>query len=327
MSVRDLMSQLQSLDVKVWVEGDRLRVSAPEGALSPALKDEMQRRKPEIISFLDVAARATALPASIVPLQADGSRIPVFAVPGHNGDVFCYVRLAAELGSSQPFYALQPPGLDGRRAPLESVRDLAGVFAEDVDTFRPDGPLVVAGFCLGGAIAFETARQLYARGRDVSMLALFGAPCPTSLKPASLALTRVKHFASRLVHHTRVVATIPSGERLAYVRGRARAAVEAGPPLPEDPTARHRVILENVTINAVKAYEPGTFERRITLYFPEASWRTSEDRPEDWKKFASGGVAERIGPDGCNGDLMLRQYAPDFARLFAADLGNLRRVE
>ncbi len=327
MSVRDLMSQLQSLDVKVWVEGDRLRVSAPEGALGPSLKDELQRRKPEIISFLDAAARSSAFPASIVPLQADGSRTPVFAVPGHNGDVFCYVLLAAELGPDQPFYALQPPGLDGRRAPLRSVGDLADAFAKDIDAFRPDGPLVIAGFCLGGAIAFQTACRLRARGCDVSMLALFGAPCPTSLKPANLVLARTRYLASRFVHYTRTVATLPGGERLAYLRGRARAAVDTKPPLPEDPTARHRMLLENVTIDAVKAYDPGTYDRRITLYFPEASWRTSEDRPEDWRKFASGGVEERIGPDGCNGDSMLRRYAPDFARLFAADLGNLRRAE
>lgn len=330
MSVRDLMSQLQSLDVKVWVEGDRLRVSAPEGALSPSIKDEMRRRKPEIVSFLAVAVRATAFPASIVPLQPDGSRTPVFAVPGHNGDVFCYVRLAAELGPDQPFYALQPPGLDGRRAPLADIRDLAAVFTADITAFRPDGPLVVAGFCLGGATAFETACRLCARGREVSMLALFGSPCPTSLKPANLARTQAKYYASRLVHHTRNLVTLPRGGSLAYLRGRARAAgaaVGSHPPLPEDATARHRVILENVTIEAVKAYGPGTYERRITLYFPDASWRGSDDRPEDWKKFALGGVEERIGPDGCNGDLMLREYAPDFARLFAADLGSPRREE
>jgi thioesterase domain-containing protein len=322
LSVRDLMSQLQSLDVKVWVEGDRLRVSAPEGALDASLKDEMHRRKPEIISFLDVAARATAFPASIVPLQPGGSRTPIFAVPGHNGDVFCYVRLASELGPDQPFYALQPQGLDGRRAPRTSIGELAADFTEDITAFRPDGPLVVAGFCLGGATAFETGCRLRASGRDVSMLALFGSPCPTALKPANLLRTRASFYASRVVHHTRSLVTLPRGERLAYLRGRARAAVGSDSPLPSDTTARHRVILENVTIEAVKAYDPGTYEGRITLYFPDATWRGSEDRPEDWKKFASEGVEERIGPDGCNGDLMLREYAPDFARLFAADLGS-----
>ena len=321
------MSQLQSLDVKVWVEGDRLQVNAPEGALSPALKEEMRWRKPEIISFLGMATRATALPASIVPLQPDGPKTPVFAVPGHNGDVFCYVRFAAELGSDQPFYALQPPGLDGRRAPLAKVEELAAVFAADIASFLPRGPMVLAGYCLGGTIAFATASQLASGGRDVAMLALFGSPCPTALKPVHQATARVQRYATRLAHHARVLRTLPRGERLAYVLGRARAVAGPNPAPPADVTVRHRVNLENITVAAVKAYAPGTYARRVTLYAPDASWLTCEDRPRDWKKFATKGVDERVGPEGCQADFMLRQYAPDFARLFAADVSGLRSPE
>jgi thioesterase domain-containing protein len=329
-SVRDLMSQLRALDVKVWMEEDRLRVSAPEGALTPSIKDEMKQRKEEIVSFLEVAAQAEAYPPSIVPLQPGGDGLPVFAVPGHNGDVFCYVRLAAELGATQPFFALQPPGLDGRRPPLERVVDLADTFADDIDAFRPEGPVVVAGFCLGGTVAFETARRLRARGRTIAMLALFGGPCPTSLKPIQLARARTRYLASRLAHHTRTFVTLPQGERLDYLRGRLRgagAAVAPAPPLPDDETERNRVRVETATVAAVRAYHPEAYDGRITLYFPDASWRHSEDRPEDWTQFAVGGVEERIGPDGCNGDRMLREYAPVFAGMFAADLTGRRERE
>lgn len=327
MSVRELMSQLQGLDVKIWVEGDRLQVSAPEGALSPALKDEMRWRKPEILSFLGMAARTASIPASIVPLQTEGSSIPVFAVPGHNGDVFCYVRFASELGRNRPFYALQPPGLDGRREPVATIEELAGVFAADVAAFYPHGPLILAGYCVGGMIAFETASQLLSAGRDVAMLALFGSPCPTAWKPMHQAAARVKLVASRLGHHTRKVLTLPPGERLGYLRERARTAARPDAAPADDVTVRRRVTLENTTIAAVKAYDPGIYARRITLYAPDTSWLSCEDRPRDWKKFAAEGVDERVGPEGCQADYMLRQYAPDFARLFAADLGRLRSAE
>ena len=329
MSVRDFMWRLQSLDVKVSVEGDRLKISAPEGALTPSIKEEMQRRKPEILSFLEVAGAVASLPPSVVPLQPKGDRVPVFGIPGHNGDVFCYVRLAAELGTAQPFYALQPPGLDGRRAALRTVDEVASVFAADIRAFRPAGPLVIAGYCLGGASAFETARRLEAEGREVALLALFGSPCPTALKPIPLAVTNLRRLGSRIVHHVRTAASLPRG-RLAYLLGRASAAGAAaasGPPTPQDEAERNRIHLEETTIAAVKAYRPPKFGGRITLYFPWEGWRDTEDRPEDWKRFARGGVDERIGPDGCNGDLMLREYVREIARLFAADLLRLRHEE
>ena len=319
------MAQLQRLDVKVWVDGDRLRVNAPEGALSAALKDEMQWRKPEIISFLAAAVAEAAFPASIVPLQPEGVKTPIFAVPGHNGDVFCYVRLADELSHDRPFYALQPPGLDGRRAPATTIKDLAAVFADDITTLRPDGPVVIAGFCLGGTTAFETARQLAERGREISMLALFGAPCPTSWKPAHQAIARIKHYGARAADYGRALLTSPR-EGLARLGSRARTAASSTPE-PADLTTRNRLAVENVTVEAVKAYEPKTYGGWITLYYPDATWRGSDDRPEDWKLFTKRGVEERIGPPGCNGDHMLRDYAPAIARLFAADLERSPREE
>lgn len=325
MSVRDLMSQLQRLDVKVWVDGDRLRVSAPEGALSPALKDEMQWRKPEIMSFLAAAAAQASFPASVVPLQPEGGKTPIFAVPGHNGDVFCYVRLAEELPHDRAFYALQPPGLDGRRPPAITIRDLARVFADDVEAFRPEGPLVIAGFCLGGATAFETACQLESRGREITMLALFGAPCPTAWKPARQMISKLKHYASRAADYAGTLITSPR-KGLERVRARAQTAAGApGSPPVVDETTRNRLTVEDVTVDAVKAYAPGTYGGAITLYHPDPTWKGSDDRPADWKKLARKGVEDRIGPPGCNGDHMLRHYAPDFARLFAADLERMRR--
>src|ERR1041384_8017300 len=59
----DFFSYLRSLDVKVWIEGDRLRYSAPSGVMTPELLQQLAERKPEIISFLteaDQVVRATS---------------------------------------------------------------------------------------------------------------------------------------------------------------------------------------------------------------------------------------------------------------------------
>ena len=95
-----------------------------------------------------------------MPLEAAGTRTPIFAVAGHNGDVFAYRALAQHLGPDQPFFGLQPPGLEEGSEPLTRVEDMARYFAEQIRAFRPVGPMSIAGFCAGGTIAFELAREL-----------------------------------------------------------------------------------------------------------------------------------------------------------------------
>ena len=114
MNTAAFLATLRSRDIQVWAEGDQLRCNGPPGALSSELREELRQRKADILKFLDAAASLARQQRAIIPLQPRGARVPVFAVAGHNGDVFCYRALAQHLGEDQPFFGLQPPGLDGR---------------------------------------------------------------------------------------------------------------------------------------------------------------------------------------------------------------------
>ena len=96
--------------------------------------------------------------------------------------MFCY-RLFARHLPEAPFFGLQPPGLDGRDRPLTRLEDLAGYFAAQIRAAHPGGPVIIAGFCAGGVVAFELARQLESAGTPVRFLALFGSPYPTFFRP------------------------------------------------------------------------------------------------------------------------------------------------
>ena len=52
MTVLEFLDYLQSLDIKLWVESDQLRVNAPKGILTPAIRDNLLQRKAELISLL-----------------------------------------------------------------------------------------------------------------------------------------------------------------------------------------------------------------------------------------------------------------------------------
>ncbi len=53
-----ILSELSAKDVRLWAEGDRLRLSAPKGALSESLQEELSARKQEILSYLEMAREA-----------------------------------------------------------------------------------------------------------------------------------------------------------------------------------------------------------------------------------------------------------------------------
>ena len=320
MRVPALLAALRSRDIHVWADGDRLRCNAPADVLTPELRDQLQQSKNDILDFLRSAGELAQQQRAIVPLQPRGNRVPVFAVPGHNGDVFCYRDLARHLGDDQPFYGLEPPGLDGHREPLARIEDLAAYFAAQIRAFRPGGPYIVAGFCTGGTIAFELGRQLLQAGATISILALFGAAYPTSYRLLPQLRQRLDHQAGRVVKHTGALASLSYAERRLYVAEKLRRRKEelraAELHAARDPVRILRARVEDMTVRAARRYTPGHFAGRVSLFMPSREWLRSGDEPLRWRLVARD-CEEYFGPDGCNGDVMLREpLAPAFAEFF-----------
>src|SRR5262249_54584319 len=88
----------------------------------------------------------------MVPFQPDGSKPPFFCV-------FSSPALALQLGPEQPFYALQPHGLAGRRTPA-TVEAMAADYLKEIQAVQPEGPYFLGGFSFGGLVVFEMAQQL-----------------------------------------------------------------------------------------------------------------------------------------------------------------------
>ena len=129
---------------------------------------------PTIAELAAVLAREQWVPPwqSLVAIQPSGTAIPIFMVPGVGGNVLVFARLARLLGLDQPFYGLQPRGLDGKEAPFISVPEMARHFVKEIKKLRPQGPYVIAGSCTGGLIAYEMAQQLMAQGDEVTLLVM-----------------------------------------------------------------------------------------------------------------------------------------------------------
>jgi thioesterase domain-containing protein len=319
-TVQAFLAELRSRDVHVWADGDRLRCNAPPDVLTPELRDRLQQRKNDILEFLRAAGTLAQHPRAIVPLQPRGNRTPIFGVGGHNGDVFCYRYLSRHLGDEQPVYGLQPPGLEGESKPLARVEDLAAYFAPQIRACRPEGPYIIAGFCAGGMIAFELARQLVRTGAVISLLAMFGAPHPARFRRLALMRERWAQQVERVVEHTSALVSLSSGERRLYVaeklrqRRARRVAERATAP---DPALVLRASVERATLAAGRRYTPGDYAGRVCLFGPSRDWMRSRDEPLRWRSVVPH-AEEYFGPDGCNLDtMMLEPYAATFAELFS----------
>ena len=64
MSTVAFLSQIRNLGVKLWVEGDLLKLSAPKGSLTAEIKAQLKSRKSEIVTFLKTAEQAASTDAA-----------------------------------------------------------------------------------------------------------------------------------------------------------------------------------------------------------------------------------------------------------------------
>ncbi|WP_245478335.1 MULTISPECIES: thioesterase domain-containing protein [unclassified Mesorhizobium] len=316
MQIPELLADLAVKDIKVWVEGGRLRCNAPAGALTAESSDQLRDRKGEIIAFLNMATAAARQQPAIIPLQSRGTRTPIYAVPGHIGAPFSFSDLSKHLGGDQPFYALQPSGFDGQSEPMERVEDIAEYFARQIVAYQPTGPYIIAGYCSGAATALELAKILHQRGAEVPCMALFGPLHPIIFKQL---LHQLYFFASRTADSSlREIAKLPTfgarlryfGRRLRNLGGRVGALVlpvrKSKEPVTSDPVLASRARLKSTAITALRRYIPTPYSGRVCIFLPNKAWMRSGAAPRQWLRVMP--QAEfYFGPDDCNDSHMLEE--------------------
>jgi thioesterase domain-containing protein len=304
MDTATLLSKLRERDVKLWIEEERLKCSAPVGALDPEMRAMLASRKEEIMAFLRQAEARKNGPAAIVPIKPEGRRLPLFAVSGHGGDVFWLLALARHLDAEQPVLGVQPPGLDGSE-PLRSVEALARYEVEQIRSYRPHGPYLIAGHCAGGTIAFEVAQQLTSAGEEVALVALIGTPYPTMFRQAPQLLLRLRR-------HLRALTTGSFAERKRYVvsrlQGRLQMREEMAGVSPAVMAARWRV--ESATVEAVRNYTPRHYANHIDLFVTRDEWH----RSDLWRAVASTAREQSLGYFDID-DLLLGSQVEVLAKL------------
>jgi len=258
-------------------------------------------------------AGITSTPRSLVRLQpgTDPEQVPVFALPGHNGDVFCYRAFAA--GLTGAVFAVQPPGVDGHATPLSDLESLTDYLLEQIVAVRPEGHCIVMGYCAGGTVAAQLARKMEARGQ-LKALVLIGSQHPRHYRPLASLRTTWRWLASRMGHHASALRAAGLGGSLRYLVERLRD-LRSGPgpasrttgTQPADPLIAIREHIEQATLQAIRGYRGGTMLRApVRLLVPPVLWYRKPNEVLDAWREAGTDVRVLICEVSDQGDEMLQ---------------------
>jgi len=253
------------------------------------------------------ARQQAAVP--LVEVQGGGSGRPFYFLHGDMyGGYYC-LKIARRLGDDRPFYALPPHGLDGWQV-ARTVEAIASYHVGVLRAFQPRGPYLLGGFCNGGVIAYEMARQLQAEGQQVDRLVIVDAAATTTRyafldrpveiigrpvgwdarRRASMSLGLHYHVARwydalRLGRRDQVLLALQTGRRAARrvraVAVRRDAAVSAA-----TLEARGRALLKDYWM-ARRRYTPRPYDGDVVLLWP-ADYKTAHgaDATQGWAAVA-----------------------------------------
>jgi amino acid adenylation domain-containing protein len=110
-------------------------------------------------------------PSSLVSLRAGGGDQLLALFHPVGGDVLCYEELASRLRADFTVVGLRSGGLDGS-ASRKALEAMAADYIALLSTAYPGRAIHLAGWSLGGALAYECARQLRATGGPPVQLVL-----------------------------------------------------------------------------------------------------------------------------------------------------------
>ncbi len=265
---------------------------------------------------------ATDLPEDpvLVPLNQQGTKPPIFFTHGVYGGLMWLTNLLPLLEPDQPAYGLQAVGLQLDAEPDYSIKAMSARYVQAIQRVQPSGPYHIAGFCFGGLLAYEIARQLEQRGQDTALLAIIDGFPPRVFhrrRPLydPLRLQIIRQSAPYWVQGYQAFGGLRLKERVL-----SKFGLESS--LPQDGTSdKNQEIQQQITAINQRAgdeYEPQEYGGQITLIRAKLlGVRHALFGPVDpqrgWGSLAMGGVSVR-SIDGTHVGILTNPYVSELAQ-------------
>lgn len=121
----------------------------------------------------------------LIRLNQGSNGRPVFWFHAAQGGVDVYQILAQKF--KRPFYGVQARGWMTNRFPLHGIQAMSSYYVHIIRSVQPEGPYDLGGYSLGGAIAYEVARQLQELGQVIETIVMVDALDGSSLKKIAMS--------------------------------------------------------------------------------------------------------------------------------------------
>ncbi|MCP4156289.1 MAG: hypothetical protein GY757_51730 [bacterium] len=131
-----------------------------------------------IISTSNEKEIATMEDENLVLLRKTPGNKHLFLVHDGSGEVDGYVEFCMNLDKGFNYWGLKGPLIESCAPTNITIEELAANYTKKIKKVQKHGPYYIAGWSIGGTIAFEMARQLEENDDETEFLALFDTSAP-----------------------------------------------------------------------------------------------------------------------------------------------------
>lgn len=252
---------------------------------------------------------------SLVPIKTNGTKTPLYLIHGGGYNILTFEPLSKHMDPDQPIYALQGLGLYDKSKLFSSIEEIAGFYVSEMLENDPVGPYSLGGYSSGGILAFEMARQLIEKGKQVISLVMldtsyeenYSDTRPLS-KLAKLVVRQMKKtlfYAKSLIKHPEKTAR--------YLKRRVESEIHS--PLRHISIQYEDEINESYA-NAFRRYRMKPLPIKVDLFRVKTRvYYIDEPVHYGWIRHAEKGV-EVHEVEGEHNTFLLPPYEKEFARIF-----------
>ncbi len=254
-----------------------------------------------------------------VKLRGGSNLTPLFLVHEYTGYVFGYAAMVQDLESGIPVYGLQTSGVFGP----DTYEYLAGEHVKEMQQVQPEGPYRIAGWSLGGIVAFEIATQLIRNGHCVEFLGVIDSNFPSGedheinrMNDVSAVLSIFSEFTAEADEH--LMSQLTAATDLEELYEKVTTLELLAPNITLE-IIRHRLHKERKTYKFGRNYKPEVLTIPTYLFLSNEDSERYMSTAADWKRHLGDAVSV-YSIEGTHKTMMQQPNVRKIAELFSKAL-------